>query len=230
MDEHVETLSDSSTQVDAINDPIKETHVVNRSSTLSIVVGSIEQAVIGIIGEGSTQLSTNLVTNVLTNSSKELFMMISSPLNTFKSKAFVVGSHDESMEGNRYIICMPRDSRNIRGDHSSIDSPRTNKDIFCPRIDTTSTLLKDVDNIGKFDTHVHRSATQGRNLELSCIEEVGVNSIFPEIRKEFNCSVQVILVNYILIKIPKFISVRHPNVETSDIQNIDFVTSTKART
>ena len=82
-DEHVDTISDSSKQVDARNDPIKETHVVNRVCNLSVVVGSIEPAGIGIgiIGQGSTQLNTNgdtnigtnLVLNVLTNSSKQLF-------------------------------------------------------------------------------------------------------------------------------------------------------------
>ena len=45
-DEHVDTISDSSKQVDPRNDPIKETHVVDRVSTLPIVVGSLEPAVI----------------------------------------------------------------------------------------------------------------------------------------------------------------------------------------
>ena len=48
-DEHVDTISDSSKQVDARNDPIKETHIVDGISTLSIGVGSLEPAVIGII-------------------------------------------------------------------------------------------------------------------------------------------------------------------------------------
>ena len=71
-DYHVDTISDSRKQVDARNDPIK-THIVDRISTLSMRIRSIEPAVIGIIGQGSTPLSTNLVTDVLTNSSEQLF-------------------------------------------------------------------------------------------------------------------------------------------------------------
>ena len=47
-DEHVDTISDSSKQVDTRNNPIKETHIVDGISTLSIGAGSIEPAVIGI--------------------------------------------------------------------------------------------------------------------------------------------------------------------------------------
>ena len=46
LDEHVDTISDSRKQVDARNDPIKETHVVDKISTLSIGVGSLDPDVI----------------------------------------------------------------------------------------------------------------------------------------------------------------------------------------
>ena len=36
LDEHVDMISDSSKQVDARNDPIKETHIFDGVSTLSI--------------------------------------------------------------------------------------------------------------------------------------------------------------------------------------------------
>ena len=49
-DEHVDTIRDSSKQVDPRNDPIKETHIVNGVRTLSIGVGSLEPAAIIIIG------------------------------------------------------------------------------------------------------------------------------------------------------------------------------------
>ena len=67
-DEHVDTISDSRRNVDARNDPIKETHVVDGISTLSIGVGYLKPDIIGIIGQGSA----NLVTHVLTNSSDQL--------------------------------------------------------------------------------------------------------------------------------------------------------------
>ena len=58
-DEHVDTISDSSKLVDASNESIKETHIVNGISNLSIGVGSLEPAIIIIIGQGSTPLSSN---------------------------------------------------------------------------------------------------------------------------------------------------------------------------
>ena len=84
-------------------------------------------------------------------------------------------------------------------------------------------------NIDKFDTRFQRSETHERNLESSCIEEVGMKILFPEIRKDFNSSVRVNLANSFLSKSPKFISLGHPTVETSDIWNIDFATSTRAK-
>ena len=66
MDEHVDTISDNIKKVDARNNPIKETHIVNRVPNLSVRVGSLEPAVIGIgiIGQGSTQFITNRDTNI----------------------------------------------------------------------------------------------------------------------------------------------------------------------
>ena len=133
----------------------------------------------GIIGQDST----DLVTHVLTNSSEQLSMTSSSTLNMFQSKEFVIVSEDESVGGNRDIICTSIYSRNSMRNHSRIGTPGVNKDIFSLRSDTTSTLLICTGIINKFDTHAHRSATQERNLELSCIEEVSVKIIFPEIVK-----------------------------------------------
>ena len=106
-------ISDSSKQVDARNDPIKETHIVDGINNLSVGVGSLEPAAIGIgiIGQVSTQLitnrdtkiCTNLITNALTNSSEQLFNTNCSQLNTLQSEAFVIGSQDESVESNRKI-------------------------------------------------------------------------------------------------------------------------------
>ena len=46
LDEHVDTISDSRKQVDASNEPIKETHIVDRVSNLSVGVVSVDPAVI----------------------------------------------------------------------------------------------------------------------------------------------------------------------------------------
>ena len=64
-DERVDTISDSRKQVDQINDPIAETHIVDGVFTLSVRVGLFKPAVAvgGSIGP---------VTNFLDNSSVEL--------------------------------------------------------------------------------------------------------------------------------------------------------------
>ena len=81
------------------------------------------------------------------------------------------------------------------GNHSRIGIPGVNKDIFSPIRDTTSNLLSCTDNIDPFDTHVHGSTNQERNLDPSFIEEVVVKSILSEIVKEFDSSVWVNLTN-----------------------------------
>ena len=58
---------------------------------------------------------------------------------------------------------------------------------------------------------------------------MGVKSIFPEIGKKPDSSVRVKLTNYVLSKSPRFIRLGHPTVETADIRNIDFSTSTRAK-
>ena len=54
--EHTDTISDSSKQVDASNNPITDTHIVEGIDNLSVVIVSVETAVIGvvIIGQGIT--------------------------------------------------------------------------------------------------------------------------------------------------------------------------------
>ena len=76
-DEHVDTIIYSIKQVDPRNYRLKETHIFDGVCTLSIGVGLLEPAVIRIIGK----YSTDLIIHVLTNSSKQLSMNSSSPLN-----------------------------------------------------------------------------------------------------------------------------------------------------
>ena len=86
-----------------------------------------------------------------------------------------------------------------------------------------------MDKVKKFDNLVHGSTTQEKNLESSCIKEVGVKSIFLELGKEYDSSVGVNLANSILNESPNFISLGHLTAETADIWNIDLATSTRAK-
>ena len=137
LDEHLDRISDSSKQVDTIDEPIKETHIVDGINHLSVVVVSVKPANIGIgiIGQGitkgvinwGTNIGSNLVTNVLTNSSKILLHTNMFQLNTLHSEALLIGPQDDSVERNRKIICMSSDSRTINGNHiSRIDTTGVN--------------------------------------------------------------------------------------------------------
>ena len=65
-DEHVNTISDSSKPVDASNELITDTHIVERINNLSVRIIYVEPAVIGvgIIGQGITQGVINRSTNI----------------------------------------------------------------------------------------------------------------------------------------------------------------------
>ena len=55
-------------------------------------------------------------------------------------------------------------------------------------------------------------------MELSRIKEVGVKSIFPELRKEPDHSIRVNLANSVFRDIPKFITLGHTTIETVEME------------
>ena len=85
-DEHADTIRDSSKPVDASNEPITDTQIVEGINNLSVGIVSVMPAVIGvgIIGQGitkdvingSTDIGSNIVTDILKNSSKPLMCNI----------------------------------------------------------------------------------------------------------------------------------------------------------
>ena len=119
------TIRDSRKQVDASNEPIIDNHIFEGINNLSVGVVSVEPAVIGvgIIGQGITQgvinggtnIGINLVTDVLTNSSKILFDTNIFQLNTLQSETLVIGQQDESVKRNNRILCTPIDNKKLAG-------------------------------------------------------------------------------------------------------------------
>ena len=107
-DDHEVEISDQSKQVEESKEPITDTRIVNRVIKLSGV--SVKPAVnrVGIIGRGGrgiTQcminggtdiISSNVVTDVLMDSSKMIFKTDTFPLNPFMSQTLVIASQDES--------------------------------------------------------------------------------------------------------------------------------------
>ena len=98
---------------------------------------SVEPSVIGvgIIGQGITQgvinrrtnIGSSIVTEILTNSGKQLFETNTFQLNSLQSETLVIGPQDESVKRTNRIIRTSSDSRNISGNCiSRIDTPGVN--------------------------------------------------------------------------------------------------------
>ena len=196
-DEQVDTISDPNKQVDPRSDPMADTHIVDRVRKLSVVVGLFEPA---IIGGG---IGNDLVANVLENLYVDLSLNSLCTLNTNTLKVFVIGSACKSVGVNRNTLnCTPLD-RMIQN-HSRIGTPGVNKGVFILSRGKTSSFSKWTGNINTSDTSVHGSAIQENNLDLSCIEKVGVKIVLGEIVADFDPIKRVNLANSILRKSPKF--------------------------
>ena len=99
-DDHAYTISDSSKPVDASNEPITDTHIVKGVNNLSVGIVSVDPAVIRveIIGKGitqgvingSTNIGSNIIIAILTNSSKQLFETNMFQLNSLQSETLVI--------------------------------------------------------------------------------------------------------------------------------------------
>ena len=140
-DEHADIISDSSKQIDASKKPITDTYIVEDIINLSVGFVSVDPAVIGvgIIGQGinqgvisgRTNITNNTETDILTNSSKQLFETNTFQLNSLQSETLVIGPQDESVKITNRIISTQSDSINIRGNHISMnDNPGVNKNVW----------------------------------------------------------------------------------------------------
>ena len=194
---------------------MEETHIVDRVRNLSAGVGLFEPAVAigGRIGP---------VMNVLENLCVELPLDRLSPLNTYQSKAFVIGSQYKSVGVNRNILnCTFPDRRNIWRNNSWIGTPQVNKGIFSPSHNLTKTfsLRSCTGSIEPLDTSIHGSATQESNSNISCIEEYGVKSVLGEMVPDLNPRKRVNLANSVLNESPKFKSLGAIALDATDIRN-----------
>ena len=105
-----------------------------------------------------------------------------------------LGSQCKSVGVNRNILnYMSPGSRNIWRNNSWIWNPRVNEGILSPSCDLTKTssLRGCTGSIKPLDTSIHGSATQERNLNLFCIEKLGVKSVLGEMVFALDPSKQV---------------------------------------
>ena len=158
----------------------------------------------------------------------ELSLNILSLLNTDMSKTFMIGLAYNSVGVNWNTLNRTSPDRTIRN-HSRIGNLGVNEGVFSPSRGKTSSLSRWTGNIEPSDTSVHGYATQGTNSDLSCIEKVVVKIVLSETVADLDPSIWVNLANSVLSKTPKFISLRLPAVDATNIRNLDFAPSTRAK-
>ena len=103
LNEYEDEISDSSNHVEASKEPIKDTHIHNTSVGTTSVDSAITGVRIiwrggrginqGMISEGPSIISSKVITDALTDSSKMILKSDSFPLNPLKFKTLVIASH-----------------------------------------------------------------------------------------------------------------------------------------
>ena len=102
LNSYDDEISNSDKVLEASKNPIKDTHVHNTSvgttSVDSVVTtfGIIGQGGRRDISEGTSIISSNITTHVLTDYSKMILKSDSFPINHLKSKTLVIASQPES--------------------------------------------------------------------------------------------------------------------------------------
>ena len=171
-------------------------------------------------------ISSNVITHVLTESSKMILKSDSSPFNPLKSKTLVIVPLTEPfLTCDRYV----RASSEIgysRPEHGRIGTPFMNKNIWSG--DDNFSVRSDVDKVDKIDTAVQRSSTDERNTASSQIEESSLEIICPKIIKESNSSERMNLANSLSIETPNLVSFGHPPMQTDNVGHpIDGIVANK---
>ena len=113
-----------------------------------------------MISGGTSIISRNFITDVLTDSSKMILKSDSFPLDPLKSQTLVIASQNEP-----FLSC----NRNVRSlveigdsriDHGRIGTPIVNKNIWS--VDDNFSVQSDVEEANKIDTSFQRSLTNER--------------------------------------------------------------------
>ena len=118
---------------------------------------------------GGTSIVKDVVTDVLTDSSKMIFV------NPFKSQTLVIVSQNKPVLRCNRIVHASSDIGNIRIDHGRIGTPIVNKQIWSD--DDNFRVKIDVDKAYKLDTIVKQSPTNEKNTAFPRIEEESIENI-----------------------------------------------------
>ena len=161
-----------SKQFEASKEPITDTHVRNTSfGTTSVDPEVIRVGIIGRGGRGITQgmiqggtsiISSNLITDVLADSSKMILKSDTFPLDSFKSQTLMITSQNEPTLSCKRIVRASIEIGDSRIDDGKISTPIMNKNIWS--VDDNFSVRSDVGEANKLDTSIQRSPTNERNM------------------------------------------------------------------
>ena len=166
--------------------------------------------------DGESIILSNVITHVLTNSSKITLNIDSFPFDPLKAQTLMIKPLTEPFLTSDGDVRSKSVIGASRPDHSRIIAPFMNKDILS-RDDVRSTFRSGVGEADKLDTAIQRSLSDKWNAAPSRIIEGSPKSIFPEIIEKSDSSKQMNLANYLGIQTPKLIFLRHPPIQTDNI-------------
>ena len=161
-DEYEDEISDLSKHVEARKYPITDTNVSNTSvGTTSVDPAIITVEIIGRGGRGINQgmihggtriISSNVITDVLTDYSKMILKSNTFPLDSFKSQTLMIALQNEPTLSCNRIVRASSEIGDSRIDHGRIGNPIMNKNIWS--VDENFRVRSDVGEANKFDTSV----------------------------------------------------------------------------
>ena len=127
-----------------------------------------------MISGGTSIISSNVITDVLTDSSKMILKSDTFPLDSFKSQTLMIASQNEPTLSCDRIVRASSEIGDSRIDHGRIGTPIMNKNIWS--VDDNFSVRSDVGEANKLDTSVQQSPTNERNTASTQIEEESLKS------------------------------------------------------
>ena len=113
-----------------------------------------------MINGGTGIIESNVVTDVLTDSSEMIFKTDTFPLDTFTSQKLVIASQNKAKLSCNRIERASSEIGKSRINHGRIVTPIVNKNIWS--VDDSFSVRSDVDEVDKFATIFQRSLTNER--------------------------------------------------------------------
>ena len=170
-----------------------------------------------MINGGTGIISSNVITDVLTDSSKMILKSDSFPLDPLKSQTLVIASQNELTLSCDKNVRASSEIGNSRIYHGSISTPIMNKNIWS--VDDNFRVQSDGREVDKRDTSVQRSLANESNMAYPQIKEESIKIVFSKIVEESNLSERMNLANSAIIEPPKLVSFGHPPMETDNVGN-----------